>query len=142
MSEQHQLMGGKLHLYKREGSGCWQCSTYMNGRNHRVSTKEESLSHAKDFAEDWYMELRGKSRAGLLKAGKSFREAAAQFLREYEVITMRAQPRARLSLEIHHPNPPPAVLRQNGACRHHGRNRAGLPRSPPLKSPATAGSKA
>jgi len=83
----HALMGGDLHVYKRENSRCWQCSTYLNGRNWRVSTKEESLSHAKDFAEDWYLELRGKHRAGALKTGKLFREAAAQFEREYEVIT-------------------------------------------------------
>lgn len=87
MPEKHILMGGKLHLYKRPGSEAWQCSAYLNGKNHRVSTKQESLAHAKDFAEDWYLEMRGKSRAGLLKAGKTFREAAAQFEREYEVIT-------------------------------------------------------
>jgi integrase len=87
MSEHHTLMGGKLHLYKRPGSDCWQCSTYINGRNHRVSTREESLSHARDIAEDWYLELRGKSRAGLLKRGKTFREAAERFELEYEVIT-------------------------------------------------------
>lgn len=87
MSDSHSLMGGKLHLYKRSGSSAWQCSTYLKGRNHRVSTKEDSLSHAKDFAEDWYLELRGKSRAGLLKSGRTFRQAAERFEREYEVIT-------------------------------------------------------
>lgn len=83
----HELMGGKLHVYKRRDSKCWQCSTYINGKNRRVSTKEESLSHAKDFAEDWYLELRGKHRAGALKEGKPFRVAAEQFEREYEIIT-------------------------------------------------------
>jgi integrase len=83
----HDLMGGKLHVYKRENSRHWQCSTYLNGRNRRVSTKEESLEHAKDFAEDWYLELRGKARAGLLKTEKTFRIAAVQFLKEYEMIT-------------------------------------------------------
>lgn len=83
----HELMGGKLHVYKRVNSRYWQCSTYLNGRNRRVSTGEESLEHAKDFAEDWYLELRGKQRAGLLKTGKTFREVAAQFELEYEVIT-------------------------------------------------------
>src|SRR5262249_41876624 len=87
MAEHHQLMGGKLHVYKRENSQLWQCSTYLKGKNHRVSTGHDSLSHAKDFAEDWYLELRGKDRAGLLKTGKTFREAATQFEREYEVIT-------------------------------------------------------
>ena len=53
MAESHDLMGGKLHVYKRENSDVWQCSTYMAGKNHRVSTKEESLARAKDFAEDW-----------------------------------------------------------------------------------------
>ena len=49
----HALMGGKLHVYKRPGSRFWQCSAYEAGRNRRVSTKEESLPHAKQVAEDW-----------------------------------------------------------------------------------------
>lgn len=54
---------GKLHAYKREISGFWQCSAYLAGKNRRLTTKEESLSHAKEIAEDWYLELRGKARA-------------------------------------------------------------------------------
>jgi integrase len=80
-------MGGKLHVYKRDNSGYWQCSTYLAGKNHRVSTKEESLALAKEFAEDWYLELRGKARAGELKRGKTFKQAADQFLHEYPIIT-------------------------------------------------------
>lgn len=87
MAEHHELMGGKLHVYRRENSGKWQCSTYLNGRNWRVSTREDSLSLAKDFAEDWYLTLKGKSRAGQLKTGKTFKEAAEQFEREFEIIT-------------------------------------------------------
>jgi integrase len=55
MNESHTLMDGRVHIYKRDNSRYWQCSTYMNGRNHRISTKEESLTLAKDFAEGWYM---------------------------------------------------------------------------------------
>ena len=87
MAEQHRLMGGKLHVYRRENSNCWQCSAYFAGKNWRVSTKEDSLSHAKDFAEDWYLGLRGKSRSGDLKVGKTFCHAADQFLREFEALT-------------------------------------------------------
>jgi integrase len=83
----HTLMGGKLHVYRRANSGQWQCSTYLAGRNHRVSTKTDSLSHAKGFAEDWYLELHGKIRRGEVRAEKTFKEAAATFEREYEVIT-------------------------------------------------------
>jgi integrase len=83
----HPLMGGKLHVYKRPGSSYWQCSTYLAGKNRRATTKEESLSRAKQVAEDWYLELRGKSRAGELKSEKTFKQAAAQFEREYEIIT-------------------------------------------------------
>src|ERR1700691_592577 len=87
MPENHELMGGKLHVYRRENSGHWQCSTYLEGRNWRVSTKEESLAHAKDFAEDWYLRLKGMSRGGELKVGKTFDQATEQFLHEYETIT-------------------------------------------------------
>lgn len=87
MAETHTLMGGKLHVYKRENSDCWQCSTYLAGKNRRVSTKEESLSKAKDFAEDWFLELHGKHKRGEVTNEKTFDQAAAQFLREYEIIT-------------------------------------------------------
>jgi integrase len=87
MAEHHELMGGKLHVYKRENSRFWQCSAYLKGKNRRTSTKEESLSHAKDIAEDWYIELKGKARAGILTSGPTFKKAADQFLAEYEIIT-------------------------------------------------------
>lgn len=80
-------MGGKLHVYRRENSGQWQCSTYLAGKNHRVSTKTDSLAHAKDFAQEWYLELHGKFKRGEVKAEKTFKEAAAKFEVEYEVIT-------------------------------------------------------
>ncbi|MGH6925217.1 MAG: site-specific integrase [Propylenella sp.] len=83
----HTILGGKVHVYKRGRSRYWQCSTYIAGKNRRVSTKQESLAQAKDFAEDWYLELRGKNSRGELKAEKTFKQAAEQFLREYEVIT-------------------------------------------------------
>ncbi|MGD9721491.1 MAG: tyrosine-type recombinase/integrase [Pirellulales bacterium] len=80
-------MGGKLRVYRRPRSSYWQCSTFIAGKNWRISTKEDSLSRAKEIAEDWYLGLRGKARAGELKTGKTFAFAAEQFLREYEVIT-------------------------------------------------------
>ncbi len=55
MSEDHTLMDGKVHVYKRDNSKYWQCSTYMNGRNHRKSTKHKTLSMAMEYAREWYM---------------------------------------------------------------------------------------
>ena len=59
----------------------------MGGKQRRSTTKEDSLALAKQVAEDWYLGLRGKQQAGLLKSEKTFRRAAEQFLREYEIIT-------------------------------------------------------
>ena len=53
--ESHSLMDGKVHVYRRECSSLWQCSTYMNGRNYRKSTKHENLALAMDFAREWYL---------------------------------------------------------------------------------------
>ncbi len=53
--ETHSLMDGKVHVYKRGRSRFWQCSTYMNGRNHRKSSKYENLTMAMEFAREWYM---------------------------------------------------------------------------------------
>ncbi len=87
MPEKHTILGGKVHVYRRDNSGRWQCATYLAGKNRRVSTKEDSLGKAKDFAEDWYLELRGKARNGEINDEKTFREAAVQFEREYQIIT-------------------------------------------------------
>jgi integrase len=81
----HEILGGLVQVYKR--GRVWHCSASANGRQYRVTTKEEELPQAKQFAEDWYIALRGKARAGLLKTEKTFNEAADQFLKEYETIT-------------------------------------------------------
>ena len=59
----------------------------MNGKKRRCSSKTDSLAQAKDFAEDWYLTLRGKQRNGELHNEKSFEDAAARFMHEYEVLT-------------------------------------------------------
>lgn len=87
MADRHTILGGKVHLYKRTNSTKWQCSASLNGREHRTTTKSESLSQAKDIAEDWYMELRGKARRGELQGGKRFDLAAKKFWEEYPIIT-------------------------------------------------------
>ena len=87
MTEKHAILGGKVHLYRRNSSPIWQCSSFVGGRNRRVSTKEDSLSRAKEWAEDWYLELKGKSRRGELTTEKTFKDAADQFVAEYEVLT-------------------------------------------------------
>ena len=87
MAEQHTILGGKVYIYKRPNSSRWQCSTHFAGKNRRTSTKEESLAKAKDVAEDWYLQLRGKLGTGELKAEKTFREVSEHFLREYDIMT-------------------------------------------------------
>lgn len=82
------ILGGKVQLYRRGNNRNWHCCAYMNGKQHRVSSKLANFEDAKLFAEDWYLELRGKSRAGLLKPNeKTFAQAAKQFLKEYTAIT-------------------------------------------------------
>ncbi len=114
--ESHVLMDGALHVYRRENSRFWQCSTYLGSRNHRQTTKEVSLAAAKDFARDWYMERcvedcqRRRGGAVLLDGpvqlpvagtgtptdgrrrrtptGPTFGDAADAFVAEFEAITL------------------------------------------------------
>ncbi|WP_298858658.1 hypothetical protein [uncultured Sulfitobacter sp.] len=87
-TEKHSILGDKVHVYRRENSRYWQSATFLNGKNHRVSTKEESLKLAKEFAEDWYLTLRGKQSRGELKNERTFAKAGELFLREFEADTM------------------------------------------------------
>jgi hypothetical protein len=64
VAEKHTIFDGRVHVYKRGRSRYWQCATFLDGQKERASTKEESLGKAKDFAEDWYLTLRGKIARG------------------------------------------------------------------------------
>lgn len=84
----HELVGGKVQLYQRDRSPYWWCAATVGGARHRISTKKESLAEAQAFAEDWLLELRGKSRwGGGVHSGKTFKFAAERFLAEFEVLT-------------------------------------------------------
>jgi len=77
----HEILGVLVQVYKRGGKA-WHCSASLKGRQYRASTKEEGLDQAKAFAEDWYLGLRGKLAAGLLKTETTFAEAAKKFEQE------------------------------------------------------------
>ena len=81
------LMGGKLQLFRRPNSRFWQCRASVGGKQHQHSTKRDRLDQATQTAEDWFLTLHAKDRAGVLNTGPTFRKAADQFLKEYGVIT-------------------------------------------------------
>jgi integrase len=93
MSTRHEILGGKVQLYRRDGSSLWQCSTSVGGKQYRATTKKEELSQAEDAAEDWYLELRGKFKRGEVgkleevNGEKTFADAAEQFIREFPIMT-------------------------------------------------------
>lgn len=104
MSERHRIIDGKAYVYRRENSRNWQCAVYLGGRNHRQSTSADDLIEAKAFAQDWYQDRIAEERLrrrGMLPpeatqartplrrrrpGEKTFREAAATFLREYRTL--------------------------------------------------------
>ena len=128
----HTILGGKVHVYRRENSRHWQCATYLAGKNRRVSTKEDSLAKAKDFAEDWYLELRGKARAGELSRREDLpRGRRAIRARIPDHHRGPAQRRVRQGPQHAPAGPPAALLRQHGAFRDHARQGAGVPHPSP-----------
>ena len=54
MEETHEILDGKVSLYRRGKSQIWQCSTYLEGKNHRTSTKPKTSTRAKEAAETWF----------------------------------------------------------------------------------------
>jgi integrase len=85
----HEMFDGRLQIYKRPESRVWQCAARVGEQRFRQSTKEEDLDRAKDVAEEWYLDLRGKLRAGqILKKERTFAEAADGYLREVKVLAM------------------------------------------------------
>lgn len=89
----HEILGGKVQLYKRPDGRFWQCSATVGCLQHRASTKKDELSQAEDAAEEWFLELRGKYKRGELnelvpvKRLMTFAAVAEVFLREFPVLT-------------------------------------------------------
>ena len=117
-TESQTILDGKVHIYRRENSRYWQCSVYLGGRNHRVSTGQDRMSLALEFAEEWGLERLADERlrrrgviapsaadyeqAGVgplqtrlrdnrsvkKRTGPSFRDAGDLFVAEYQVLTL------------------------------------------------------
>lgn len=81
------MFDGRLQVYRRPEGRVWQCAARVGGKRYRESTKEEDLDRAKDVAEEWYLDLRGKLRRGeIIKQERKFKEAAEHYLREVRVL--------------------------------------------------------
>jgi integrase len=81
------LLGGKVQIYQRERTRFWQARASVGGKQRQFSTKREHQDDAAKAAEEWFLSLHGKLRAGVLEAGPTFKKSADQFLKEYGVIT-------------------------------------------------------
>ena len=85
----HELFDGRLQIYKRGQSRYWQCAARVGSQRFRETTKEASLERAKDIAEEWYLDLRGKLRNGeIVKKERTFGEAAEGYLKEVRVLAI------------------------------------------------------
>ncbi|MFZ5720053.1 MAG: tyrosine-type recombinase/integrase [Pseudomonadota bacterium] len=86
----HTLFDGRLQIYRRTDHGPWQAAARVGGQRFRQTTGEMTLDRAKDVAEEWYLDLRGKLRTGRLEPlapkEKTFAEAAEAYLREVRVL--------------------------------------------------------
>jgi integrase len=83
----HEILGGKVQLFRRPNSERWYARASIDGTQHRHSTKQSSLASAKDVAEDWYLTLKGKIARGEAVSGKTFKYAAERFMVEFKVLT-------------------------------------------------------
>lgn len=83
----HKILGGKVTVFQRTEGGIWQVETFLDGGKRRASTGEDSLSRAKDFAEDWYLTLKGKKLAGEKLGEHTFKEAAVLYENDMAMLT-------------------------------------------------------
>jgi hypothetical protein len=81
------MFDGRLQVYKRGSGRIWQCAARVGGERFRESTKESDLDRAKDVAEEWYLDLRGKVRAGeIIKKERTFGDVAQDYMRHARVL--------------------------------------------------------
>ena len=74
---------GKLHVYLKNNSDIWMCRFFADGKYKVKSTGETTLGKAKDFALDWYDEIRFGQKQGVSVHGKTFGVITDEYL-EYQ----------------------------------------------------------
>ena len=79
----HKYRDDKLHLFLRDDSRYWLCRFFADGRYKGKSTTEEKHRQAKQFAENWYDDLRYKQRHGISIHQKKFEFLANEYI-EYQ----------------------------------------------------------
>ena len=62
-------------------------TSFSSVKSETAHRKAETKELASKAAEDWYLTLQGKMRAGVLESGPTFKKAAEQFFKAYGVIT-------------------------------------------------------
>ncbi len=99
----HTMFDGRLQIYRRPGGRNWQCAARVGHERFRSTTGEQDLDRAKDVAEEWYLDLRGKLRGAAAEARsfrdapyppkaktkeRTFSDAAEDYLREVKVLAV------------------------------------------------------
>lgn len=85
----HEMFDGRLQIYKRANSRVWQCAARVGESRFRQTTGEADLDRAKDIAEEWYLDLRGKTRRGeIVKKERTFGEAWELYLKDVRVLAI------------------------------------------------------
>jgi hypothetical protein len=70
------MFDGKLQVYRRGARGTFHCAARVKGVRYRATTGEKDFDSASLWAEEWYLDLRGKVRAGqIIKKERTFKEA-------------------------------------------------------------------
>jgi len=83
------MFDGRVQVYRRGEGRFWQCAARVGERRFRESTKEESLDRAKDVAEEWYLDLRGKLRHGeIVRDEPTFGKAAELYISALKVLSV------------------------------------------------------
>jgi len=86
----HTMFDGRVQIYRRPGGDAWQCAARVGGKRFRATTGETSLERAKDVAEEWYLDLRGRLRNGEVVPDKprekTFAEAWDGYSRQVRVL--------------------------------------------------------
>lgn len=111
MTETHFLFDRRLQVYRRSRSRLWQCAARVKGGGRfRKSSGFESLKDALEWAEDWYIGLRGAAKVGalpeLVKREPTFRQKAEEYFEQVKLLSIgRRTPRyldsLRMRLDAH-----------------------------------------